>query len=123
MGRVRFASFSARRLAKLRRQEPRAVTSLGVGDVARLVARSQAALPVRPGRRAGSRGRVDAVQVPVRFHRMPVVTPRLISQAHAFGMEVHVWTVDDPEQMRALVDSGVDAIITDLPALALDVLG
>ncbi|RAX21296.1 glycerophosphodiester phosphodiesterase [Actinomyces sp. Z5] len=123
LGRVRFASFSARRLAVLRRQEPRATTSLGVGDVARLMVRSQAALPVRRGRRTGSNEQVDAVQVPISFHRIPVVTPRFISQAHAFGMEVHVWTVDDPEQMRALANSGVDAVITDRPTLALDVLG
>ncbi|CED91266.1 glycerophosphodiester phosphodiesterase [Actinomyces succiniciruminis] len=123
LGRVRFASFSARRLAVLRRQEPRATTSLGVGDVARLMVRSQAALPVRRGRRAGSNEQVDAVQVPISFHRIPVVTPRFISQAHASGMEVHVWTVDDPEQMRVLANSGVDAVITDRPTLALDVLG
>jgi len=46
LDRVRFASFSARRLAVLRRQEPRATTSLGVGDVLGLMLRSEAAVPL-----------------------------------------------------------------------------
>ncbi|MBW3069873.1 glycerophosphodiester phosphodiesterase [Actinomyces sp. 594] len=121
--RVRFASFSARRLAVLRRQEPRATTSLGVGDVAGLMLLSEAAVPVPHTRWAWTNGRVDAVQVPLRFHRVPVVTRRFIAQAHTAGLEVHVWTVDDPEQMRSLAARGVDAIITDHPALALEVLG
>ncbi|WP_103064292.1 glycerophosphodiester phosphodiesterase [Actinomyces qiguomingii] len=123
LARVRFASFSARRLAMLRRQEPRAITSLGIGDVAGLMLLSEAAVPVPHTRWAWTRGRVDAVQVPVRFHRVPVVTRRFIAQAHAAGLEVHVWTVDEPEQMRSLASRGVDAVITDRPALALEVLG
>lgn len=123
LGRVRFASFSARRLAVLRRQEPRATTSLGIGDVAGLMLLSEAAVPVPHTRWAWTRGRVDAAQVPVSYHRVPVVTRRFIARAHAAGLEVHVWTVDDPEQMRSLAARGVDAVITDRPALALDVLG
>ena len=56
LDRVRFASFSARRLAVLRRQEPRAMTSLGVSDVLGLMLRSEAAVPCR--RRAGA-GRAE----------------------------------------------------------------
>ncbi|WP_147680830.1 glycerophosphodiester phosphodiesterase [Actinomyces ruminicola] len=121
--RVRFASFSARRLAVLRRQEPRATTSLGIGDVAGLMLLSEAAVPVPHTRWSWTRGRVDAVQVPVSFHRVPVVTRRFIAQAHTAGLEVHVWTVDDPGQMRDLAARGVDAVITDHPAMALEVLG
>ncbi|MDO4899468.1 glycerophosphodiester phosphodiesterase [Actinomyces sp.] len=121
--RVRFASFSARRLAVLRRQEPRAVTSLGVGDVAGLMLLSEAAVPLPHSRWAWTNGRVDAVQVPISFHGVPVITRRFIAQAHTAGLEVHVWTVDDPEQMRRLASRGVDAVITDRPTLALDVLG
>ena len=46
------------------------------------------------------------------------VTPSLLAQARAAGIEVFVWTVDEPAAMRASVREGVDAIITDLPARA-----
>lgn len=121
--RVRFASFSARRMAVLRRQEPRVTTSLGVVDVAGLVLLSEAAVPLPHTRWGWTQGRVDAVQVPVTWRGVPVVTPRFVAAAHSAGLEVHVWTVDEPEEMRRLAGLNVDAVITDVPALAVDVLG
>lgn len=40
----------------------------------------------------------------------------IVQQAHALGMRVVPYTVNDPEQMRALITMGVDGIITDRPA-------
>lgn len=122
LDRVRFASFSARRLAMLRRQEPRATTSLGGFDIAGLMLLSEAALPLPHTRWGWTRGRVDAVQVP-RCRGMQVVTRRFVAQAHTAGLEVHVWTIDDPEEMRRLAALNVDAIMTDVPTLALEILG
>jgi glycerophosphoryl diester phosphodiesterase len=51
------------------------------------------------------------------------VTPRLVELANAAGLVVSAWTVDDPERMRQLRDWGVDAIITNVPDVALTVLG
>lgn len=121
--RVRFASFSARRLAALRRQEPRARTSLGTLDVAGIVLRAEAGIALPRSRRGRPSGRVDAVQVPAAVHGVSVVTPRFVAQAHLSGLEVHVWTVNDPREMRRLVSLNVDALITDVPARALEVLG
>ncbi|WP_448759838.1 glycerophosphodiester phosphodiesterase [Actinomyces oricola] len=123
LGRVRFASFSARRLAVLRRQEPRATTSLGVGDIAGLLLRAEASLALPHTRWGWAQGRTDAVQVPERFHGVPVVTPRFVAAAHSSGLEVHVWTVDEPAQMRRLAALNVDAIMTDVPTTAVAVLG
>lgn len=123
LDRVRFASFSARRLAMLRRQEPRATTSLGGFDIAGLMLLSEAALPLPHTRWGWTRGRVDAVQVPPMHRGMQVVTRRFVAQAHTAGLEVHVWTVDDPEEMRRLAALNVDAIMTDVPTLALEILG
>jgi len=61
--------------------------------------------------------RVDVFQVPDVWKGKPVVTPRLMRAAHARNIPVHVWTVDDPVRMHALLDLGVDGIQTDRPDL------
>lgn len=52
-----------------------------------------------------------------------MLTRRLIDAAHRRGVEVHVWTVNEPQRMRALVAMGVDGIITDRADLAVEALG
>jgi glycerophosphoryl diester phosphodiesterase len=64
----------------------------------------------------------DCLQLPTRIGRLAVITPGLIRAVHASGRQVHAWTVDDPVQMRALLDMGVDGIITDRADLLRDVL-
>lgn len=59
-----------------------------------------------------------ALQVPVRFGDMAIVTPQTVARAHALGMEVHVWTVDDPGEMEELLAMGVDGLITNVPHVA-----
>lgn len=51
------------------------------------------------------------------------VTPRLVELAHAAGLSVNTWTVDDPDRMRELAAMGVDVIMTNVPDLARAVLG
>ncbi|HEX5360324.1 MAG TPA: glycerophosphodiester phosphodiesterase [Fluviicoccus sp.] len=46
----------------------------------------------------------------------------LVAQAHAAGLTVSTWTVNEPDDMRVLRDMGVDSIITDFPQLALRTL-
>lgn len=50
------------------------------------------------------------------------VTPELVEAAHRVGVRVHPWTVDDPVALRGLAEAGVDAVITNLPAFAREVL-
>ncbi|MGC9666214.1 glycerophosphodiester phosphodiesterase [Planosporangium sp. 12N6] len=108
LDRVLLASFSDDRLRRIRRElGPAAATSMGTREVARLWA----------GARLGRAGRVPpgvvAAQVPVAQSGLRVVTPRFVAHAHRLGLQVHVWTVDDPDAMRHLLDLGVDGIMTD----------
>lgn len=64
----------------------------------------------------------QALQVPVRQGRLPIVTPGFVRRTHRLGLHVHVWTIDDPDQMHRLLDLGVDGIMTDRPAVLKQVL-
>ncbi|MCX6520483.1 MAG: glycerophosphodiester phosphodiesterase [Actinobacteria bacterium] len=47
----------------------------------------------------------------------------VIDACHAAGIEVNTWTCDDPERMAELVEWGIDGLCTNLPDVALTVLG
>jgi glycerophosphoryl diester phosphodiesterase len=67
-------------------------------------------LPVELARRFS---RAKALQIPHRHKGLLIASKRLIRKAHRAGLHVHVWTVDDPEEMRELLDLGVDGLVTD----------
>lgn len=67
-------------------------------------------------------GGFPMVQVPRQFKGIPVVTPRFVRSAHRHGIQVQVWTVDEPQEMHALLDMGVDALMTDRPTVLKAVL-
>lgn len=115
--RVCLASFSGARLQRLRRLCPGAARSGGPLEIAALRLG-----PVSWVRQLAARRGVHCVQVPVRRGPITIVTPRFVRHAHATGLQVHVWTVDDPDEMRWLLDMGVDGIVTDRPDVLRDVL-
>ncbi|MBB6625813.1 glycerophosphodiester phosphodiesterase [Nocardioides sp. KIGAM211] len=107
--RVLVGSFSPRRLNAFRRLTAgRVATSAHPGEIAafRLLPSGRLADRV-------TRGRVAALQVPHRRHGFTITTPGLVRRAHAAGKHVHVWTIDDPAEMRLLLDRGVDGLMTD----------
>lgn len=113
--RVCVVSFSDRRLAELRAAlGPYVASALAPRETFRLLRASLA------GREFTTSA--VAAQVPLTYQRVPIVTPRFLATAHAAGLEVHVWTIDDPVEMRRLLALGVDGIMTDRPELLRDVL-
>ncbi len=113
--RVCIGAFSDRRIARLRHLlGPRLCTSLGPKGVARLEG-AGFHLPV---------GTFDGgcVQVPPAQGRIPLVTERFLRAAHHRALAVHVWTIDEPDEMHHLLDLGVDGIMTDRPGVLKDVL-
>ncbi|MFV3077954.1 glycerophosphodiester phosphodiesterase [Niveispirillum fermenti] len=116
LDRVCVGSFSGARLARLRAELGGDLcSSAGPGEVARVWAAGHG-LPL-PGPRAP-----DCLQVPVRWRGVPLVTPGFVRAAHARGLFVHVWTVDEADEMNRLLDMGVDGLISDRPTLLRQVM-
>jgi glycerophosphoryl diester phosphodiesterase len=67
--------------------------------------------------------RHQALQVPAMFGDITVVDERFVEAAHAAGLAVHVWTIDDADEMDRLLDLGVDGIMSDRPTVVAAVLG
>jgi glycerophosphoryl diester phosphodiesterase len=64
----------------------------------------------------------DALQVPPRQGRVTVVDPRFVRAARSKNIAVHVWTIDEPTEMRRLLALGVDGIMSDRPELLVETL-
>lgn len=106
------SSFSHARLTRIRRILPEVATSASRREVA-----FAKFLPRRLFRPKGV-----CLQVPAGYRGIRLVTRRFIRRAHALGLQVHVWTVDDADEMHQLLDLGVDGIITDRTDVLKDVL-
>jgi glycerophosphoryl diester phosphodiesterase len=113
--RVCVGAFSDRRLSRVRALlGPRVCTSLGPRNIAKLRSASYG-VPV---------GRLPSpcAQVPTGARGVTLVDKRFVTAAHARGIKVHVWTIDDRDEMIRLLDLGVDGIMTDRPAVLREVL-
>ncbi|MFF4042464.1 MULTISPECIES: glycerophosphodiester phosphodiesterase [unclassified Streptomyces] len=105
--RVCVGSFSEARVLRAQRLAgPRLATSFGTRGVLSLRLRSW-------GLPASVRRSAVAAQVPEAQSGVPVVDERFVRAAHALGLQVHVWTINEPERMHRLLDLGVDGIMTD----------
>ena len=63
---------------------------------------------------------VDAVQLPARKFGIPITTAHTNRSFRAAGVEVHAWTINDPECMRELLEAGIDGLVSDRSDLALE---
>jgi glycerophosphoryl diester phosphodiesterase len=54
--------------------------------------------------------------------RHDIVNAEFVNKSHANGKSVHVYTVNDPEEMKRLIKLGVNSIITDRPDILNDIV-
>lgn len=117
--RVLITSFSERRRRDTTRLLPGVASSASAPRFT--LALLGAKVGLSPVVRWALRG-VSAVQVPQSAGPMRVTTPRVIRAMHRAGVEVHVWTVNDERDMSALLDLGVDGLVTDRTDLAVPLI-
>ena len=118
--RVCVGSFSDRRLGAFRRlTRGQVATAAGPRETA-----SIRFLSDRLARPATARAQVLQIPETIRLRGKVIrlVTPELLARAHNAGMQVHVWTINDADDMRRLFDLGVDGIVSDRIDLLADVL-
>lgn len=120
VGRVLLTSFSERRRRQAKQLLPEVATSASQRMVVQALAAQRLGLHSRVERILRP---VVALQVPRRHKGIEIVTERSVAAFQRAGVEVHVWTINDPAEMRELLDLGVDGIVTDRIDLALPLVG
>jgi glycerophosphoryl diester phosphodiesterase len=63
-----------------------------------------------------------ALQVPVDYGPLRLLTPRFVHAARSLGVRVDVWTINEPGRMREVLDLGADVVMTDRPEVLTEVL-
>lgn len=112
--RVCAAGYGALCAAAARTALPEMACSACHAEVRLAVYRTWARWPVR-------RARYGGYQVPERNGVLRIVSPRFVRYAHEAALKVHVWTVDREQDMRRLLEWGVDGLISNRPDLAVRV--
>ena len=115
-GSVIVASFDESYLAPVREQLPDVPTNMPESETHGFYVRQLVGLHpwwTPPG---------EVFQVPEEFEGRHVVTSRFTRAAERLGVDVQVWTVNDPAQMHRLLDAGAHGILTDYPDRLVDVL-
>jgi len=96
-------------VAQVRRLAPELATSFAAGEVRDFIER------VYGGRMQDYLPPASALQIPPEYRGIPLVTEETVTRAHALGIEVQVWTINDPPEMERLLNLEVDGIMSDWP--------
>ena len=117
LDRVLCASFHDSNLRIFRELVPDGVTSCGRYEAAGIILRAHTGTLFLKSSMPAM-----ALQVPPSFGILPVIESPLLRRYHHAGLYVHVWTVNNREQMEELFDRGVDGIMTDRLDVLLEVV-
>lgn len=108
------ASFHDDALARFRSLAPDVATAGATNETAAFYFSHLEGSPIVPP--------AVALQVPARFGDVEVVSERFVEAAHAAGLAVHVWTINERDEMTRLLGLGVDGIVSDRPTVLAEVL-
>jgi len=107
--RVCIASFSSKRLQKVRSLYPDLCISMGPNEVFKTLL---ASFNLFKGEIPG-----DCLQIPMSYYGIKIVSKRFVDFVHSRGLKIMIWTINDIKTFKYLIDLGVDGIITDKPKL------
>lgn len=110
-GRTIVVSFADSAIEVFRLAAPEIDVATGLESTAAFWATTQGPLPGAPDPRH------VAVQPPMAFNGLTVITEDFIRDAHASGLAVHPWTINSAQDMRTLLGWGADGIMTDRPTV------
>jgi len=115
LDRVCLAAFSTKRLNRIRHLTGSDLcSSMGQAEIVRLLFSSYGLkLKASPG---------FCAQVPVSQFGIPIVTSRFVKKVHDLNKFIHVWTIDETQEMYRLIDLGVDGLMTDKPTVLKEAL-
>ncbi len=107
-------SFHDQAIQRFRTLAPSVATSAATGEAATFYFSMLEGVPSVPS--------IQAFQVPARYGDVTVVDERFVQTAHEAHIAVHVWTINDVDEMHRLLDVGVDGLISDRPTPLAQVL-
>lgn len=114
-GRCRTASFYDSVLRRFSRLNPKQLISVARFGIICFLITNALGIPRKPKENEG------VLQIPEIYGPIRIITHKRIESWHRLGWQVHVWTVDEKNDMIRLAEWGVDAIITNRPALAREI--
>jgi len=112
--RVCVASFSSKRLERVRSISPNLCISMGPNEVFKtLLSRYKLINGPLKG---------DCLQVPMKYYGLRIVTKKFVEYLKSKNIKIMVWTINDIETFKYLIQLKVDGIITDRPKLLFETL-
>jgi glycerophosphoryl diester phosphodiesterase len=102
-------SFSSTIMSEFRKACPEVATSASPAEVSKFLAMQKVGLD------GAYSPPMQALQVPEYIGGIPVLTRAMVGAAHSRNLEVHAWTVNETQDMKRLIEMGVDGLMTDYP--------
>ncbi|MEF8822507.1 MAG: glycerophosphodiester phosphodiesterase [Desulfohalobiaceae bacterium] len=117
LDRILLASQEDHIVQQVRAKDPEMPTNFGYKEARDLILRASS------GELTGYIPPAPALQIPPQREGRKLATPDVIRGAHSLGVEVHIWTVNDEQYARSLLDIGVDGIMSDDAEMLLSLMG
>lgn len=114
---VVIASFSQNSLDEFRAECKEVATSASTPEITKFLALQKSGLG------ESFSPQMSALQTAEKFGALQIVTKDFVENAHKLNLQVHVWTINKPEDMQRLIELGVDGIMSDYPNKLLEIVG